>query len=276
MDDGNASTLAWNRPDVRDALARGDWPIVLRAFLDSGLSQTAIAARTGLSQSQISRLASGQSRTPGMKTVKALCDGLTVPRQLAGLLDDTMQEDDTDRRQFLGGSLGLLAAAAFPRSDLGDEQLLMTTSLSYRQLEQHASPDTCPASHRPSVAGLCSHGPGGREASRPPSSGCLRGRRARRLAPCRPDRASTSTALLQDVHSRRPKGAASAAGDLHAGQLRPVRHDGGRCGPRAAPPARCHRTAAPVRAAHSTRMAGLSGGGQPRLPRRPRRPESSR
>ncbi len=136
MDDVNASTLAWNRPDVRDALAQGDWPIVLRAFFDSGLSQTEIAARTGLSQSQISRLASGQTRTPGIKTVKAMCDGLTVPRQLAGLLDDT-QEDDTDRRQFLGGSLGLLAVAAIPRSDLGDERLLMTTSLSYRQLEQH-------------------------------------------------------------------------------------------------------------------------------------------
>ena len=65
-----------------------------------------------------------------------MCDGLTVPRQLAGLLDDT-QEDDTDRRQFLGGSLGLLAVAAIPHSDLGDERLLMTTSLSYRQLEQH-------------------------------------------------------------------------------------------------------------------------------------------
>jgi hypothetical protein len=38
MDDVNASTLAWNRPDVRDALARGDWPIVLRAFFDSGLA----------------------------------------------------------------------------------------------------------------------------------------------------------------------------------------------------------------------------------------------
>ena len=136
MDDVNASTLAWNRPDVRGALARGDWPTVLRAFRDTGLSQTAIAASTGLSQSQISRLASGQTRTPGMKTVKALCDGLTVPRQLAGLLDDTSQEDDTDRREFLGGSLSVLAAAAIPYSDRGDERLLIATSLNYRQLEQ--------------------------------------------------------------------------------------------------------------------------------------------
>ncbi len=71
-----------------------------------------------------------------MNTVKALCDGLAVPRQLAGLLDDASQEDDTDRRQFLGGSLGVLAVAAMPHIELGDERLLMATSLSYRYLEQ--------------------------------------------------------------------------------------------------------------------------------------------
>jgi len=135
-EDTAAPAAICGRPDVRDALARGDWAIVLRAFLDEGLSQTAIAARTGLSQSQVSRLASGQSRTPGIKTVKALCDGLGVPRRFAGLLDDASVEDDTDRRQFLSGSLGILAAVTIPRSDLRDEQLLMTTSLSYRQLEQ--------------------------------------------------------------------------------------------------------------------------------------------
>jgi transcriptional regulator with XRE-family HTH domain len=138
MADDAARVAPWNRPDVLDALARGDWPTVLRAFLDVGLSQTAIAARSGLSQSQISRLASGKSRTPGIKTIKALCDGLTVPRQLAGLLDDTSKEDDTDRRQFLGGSLSVLAAAAIPYSDMGDERLLVATSLNYRQLEQRA------------------------------------------------------------------------------------------------------------------------------------------
>jgi transcriptional regulator with XRE-family HTH domain len=129
-------TTISDRPDVRDALARGDWSIVLRAFLDDGLSQTVIAARTGLSQSQVSRLANGQSKTPSIKTVKALCDGLEVPRQFAGLVDDASQEDDTDRRQFLSGSLSVLAAAAIPHSDLRDEQLLLATSLSYRQLEQ--------------------------------------------------------------------------------------------------------------------------------------------
>ena len=131
-----AMTTICYRPEVRDALARGDWSTVLCAFLDDGLSQTVIASRTGLSQSQVSRLAGGQSRTPGINTVKALCDGLGVPRQFAGLLDDASQEDDTNRRQFLSGSLSVLAAGAIPHSDLRDGQLLMTTSLSYRQLEQ--------------------------------------------------------------------------------------------------------------------------------------------
>src|SRR5215469_5974653 len=152
-EDSIATVLA--RPDVQAALARGDWSVVLRAFLDGGLSQTAIAARTGLSQSQVSRLASGQSRTPGIKTVKALCDGLAVPRRLAGLLEDASQEDDTNRRQFLGGSLGVLAAVAVPHSDIGDERLLMATSLSYRQLEQRtpAKALTRPVTAHLSLAG---------------------------------------------------------------------------------------------------------------------------
>ena len=151
----SAAVTICSRPDVRDALARGDWSIVLRAFMDYGLSQTAIAARTGLSQSQVSRLASGQSKTPGINTIKALCDGLAVPRRLAGLLEDASQEDDTNRRQFLGGSLGVLAAVAVPHSDIGDERLLMATSLSYRQLEQRtpAKALTRPVTAHLSLAG---------------------------------------------------------------------------------------------------------------------------
>jgi transcriptional regulator with XRE-family HTH domain len=141
-DDTFAPATVCDRPDVQDALGRGDWSIVLRAFLDEGLSQTAIAARTGLSQSQVSRLASGRSATPGITTVKALCDGLGVPRRFAGLLDDASQEGDTDRRQFMSGSLGVLSAVAIPRTDLRDEQLLIATTLAYRQLEQRTAART--------------------------------------------------------------------------------------------------------------------------------------
>jgi transcriptional regulator with XRE-family HTH domain len=125
-----------SRPDVRQALRAGDWPVVLRAFTDAGLSQSAIAARTGLSQSQVSRLASGRSKTPGIVSVRKLCDGLGLPRRLAGLADDPQEEDNTDRRQFLGGSVAALAATAVPHADLRDEQVLLATSLGYRQLEQ--------------------------------------------------------------------------------------------------------------------------------------------
>ncbi|MBO0880025.1 MAG: helix-turn-helix domain-containing protein [Mycobacterium sp.] len=122
---------------MRAALARGDWATVLQAFLDTGLSQTVIATSTGLSQSQVSRLANGKSREPGLRTVKALSDGLAIPRRLAGLLDRSDDaEDTTDRRQFLHGSLGVVATALLPHSDLGDDRLLMATTLSYRQLEQ--------------------------------------------------------------------------------------------------------------------------------------------
>jgi transcriptional regulator with XRE-family HTH domain len=136
VENNMAAATIWSRPDVQDALERGDWPIVLRAFLDSGLSQTVIAARTGLSQSQISRLANGRSTAPGIRTVRALCDGLGAHRPLARVIDDASQEDDTNRRQFLGGSLGVLASTVVPQADLRDEQLLMATTLSYRQLEQ--------------------------------------------------------------------------------------------------------------------------------------------
>lgn len=126
------------RTDVQDALARGDWSTVLQAFLDAGLSQTVVARRAGISQSQVSRLTSRKSRDPGMKTVRALCEALAIPKRLAGLVDDDAAEEEsaTDRREFLAGSIGIAAVAAIPHSDLGDERYLLSTTLSYRQLEQ--------------------------------------------------------------------------------------------------------------------------------------------
>lgn len=120
------------QPETRYALAHGDWQTVLRAYLDTGLSQSAIAGRTGISQSQISRLASGHSREPGLATIRALCDGLGIPRRFAGLVD--REEDDTNRRQFLAGSLAAATTAAF--ADDPDERLLVSNSAAYRQMEQ--------------------------------------------------------------------------------------------------------------------------------------------
>lgn len=88
------------RPGMRYALAHGDWQTVLRAYIDGGLSQSIIAARTGVSQSQISRLAAGCSRDPGLATIRALCDGLGIRRSYAGLID--REVDETNRRHRYG------------------------------------------------------------------------------------------------------------------------------------------------------------------------------
>ncbi|HEY8456719.1 MAG TPA: helix-turn-helix domain-containing protein [Actinopolymorphaceae bacterium] len=132
----------FERADVRRALAAGDWATTLRAVLDAGMTQTEIANRTGISQAQVSRLARGEGRDPGVKTVRALCAGLGIPRRLAGLADDCTEES-TERRRFLVGALGATSALALaPRGQLGDEQLLMLTTLAYRRLEQHTSSRT--------------------------------------------------------------------------------------------------------------------------------------
>jgi transcriptional regulator with XRE-family HTH domain len=128
----------YERADVRNALAAGEWSVTLRAILGTGITRSQVANRTSISQAQVSRLARGQSRDPGIKTVRALCDGLGIPRRLAGLADDDGTEDNTDRRRFLVGALGVTSAVALPpHGQRGDEQLLMLTTLSYRRLEQH-------------------------------------------------------------------------------------------------------------------------------------------
>ncbi|MBM7790139.1 helix-turn-helix domain-containing protein [Tenggerimyces flavus] len=107
-------------------------------FFDAGLSQTQIAALAGISQSQVSRLVNGQNREPGMRTVGALAAGLGIPRHIVGLADDDRSEDNTYRRQFLAGALGTASAAALPaRGQIGDEELLRVSTLTYRRLEQH-------------------------------------------------------------------------------------------------------------------------------------------
>lgn len=121
------------QPETRYALAHGDWQTVLRAYLDAGMPQTAIAARSGISQSQISRLANGLTRDPGLATIRALCDGLGIPRRFAGLID--REEDETNRREFLAGSVAAAATVAIA-ADEPDERLLMVNSAAYRQLEQ--------------------------------------------------------------------------------------------------------------------------------------------
>jgi hypothetical protein len=74
-----------------------------------------------------------------------LCDGLGIPRSLAGLLDRD-QETATDRRQLLGGALGVSGLALIGTADgdvpldhAHDEHLLMVLSATHRRLEHRLS-----------------------------------------------------------------------------------------------------------------------------------------
>ncbi|MBL0888492.1 helix-turn-helix domain-containing protein [Myceligenerans indicum] len=130
------------RPEIRAALHAGDWSTILQVLIrETGASQTEVATRVGISQPHVSRLVNGQSREPGIRTVRALCDGLGIPRSFAGLLDE--QEDATDRRQFLAGAAGATglavigtAAGHVPIESTDDERLLTVPSTTYRRLEQ--------------------------------------------------------------------------------------------------------------------------------------------
>ncbi|MFY1690081.1 helix-turn-helix domain-containing protein [Plantactinospora sp. WMMB782] len=131
-----------DRAEIRRALRSGDWSTVLQVLVrETGASQTDIAVAVGISQPHVSRLLNGQSKEPGIRTVRALCDGLGIPRPLAGLLDD--QEDDTNRRQFLAGTAGAsgialvgTVAGAVPVESQDEERLLTIPSATYRRLEQ--------------------------------------------------------------------------------------------------------------------------------------------
>ena len=110
--------------------------------------------RAPISQAQVSRLASGRTRDPGSRTIRALCDGLGIPRRFAGLAEDEGGED-TDRREFLTATIGVAASAVLAPSDDDHEQLVRITTQSYRTIEQttpspssgptarHADQQTC-------------------------------------------------------------------------------------------------------------------------------------
>lgn len=132
--------------EFRRALALGDWSTVLRLVIqETGASGATIASATGVSQPHISRLLNGHVTEPGIRTVRMICDGLGIPRSLAGLLDRD-QETKTDRRQLLGGALGVSGLALIGTADgdvpidhAQDEQLLMVLSATYRRLEHRVS-----------------------------------------------------------------------------------------------------------------------------------------
>lgn len=76
----------WNDPRIRQALSQWRWSEVFQAVIaQTGTSQTQLAVAVGLSQAQISRLASGTSQCFDIRAINQIVDGLGAPRRLAGL-----------------------------------------------------------------------------------------------------------------------------------------------------------------------------------------------
>jgi DNA-binding Xre family transcriptional regulator len=130
-------------PGFIRALYSGDWQTALQEInRATGMSQVVLSAATGVSQSHISRLMSGKSTEPGLATIRALCDGLGIPRRLAGLAELRDPEDETNRRKALGmgaGAAGLALLGAFAGSSAttGDDLLLAEMTVTLRRLEQN-------------------------------------------------------------------------------------------------------------------------------------------
>lgn len=130
----------WFLPHVRAALARWDWGMVLKAASDeTGLAQSELGARVGLSQAQISRLMGGLSKEPGIRSVLGIVDGLGIPRLLAGLAprgldhltrgaeDGTATVDPVERRTL--GKAIVAITLAIPLADTEPGQPVDVTRL---------------------------------------------------------------------------------------------------------------------------------------------------
>ena len=126
--------------DVVAALNDWNWSGALRAIsAATGVTQMKMSEATGLTQSTISRLMNGKIPTPTIQTIRSLCDGLGIPRDLAGLAAKPgpartpCKEDATDRRQFLSG-VGASAAASV-WSAFGERPDRMRSADAERELE---------------------------------------------------------------------------------------------------------------------------------------------
>ena len=81
-------TAVWERPDMRALLAAHDIAGVYRLLNSHGVSQRAIAARTGQSQSEVSEIIAGQRHVYAYNVLVRIADGLAIPRGWMGLAFD--------------------------------------------------------------------------------------------------------------------------------------------------------------------------------------------
>ena len=76
------------RPDTRAALARRDIAVVFRLLQRFGMSQRAIAARTGQSQSEVSEILAGRRKVMSYELLVRIAQGLEIPFGWLGLAYD--------------------------------------------------------------------------------------------------------------------------------------------------------------------------------------------
>jgi hypothetical protein len=75
----------WQREDMRRAVAVRDIGTVFRILQKVGVSQRAIAARTGQSQSEISEIIAGHRQVVSYDVLERIATGLSIPRGWMGL-----------------------------------------------------------------------------------------------------------------------------------------------------------------------------------------------
>jgi predicted XRE-type DNA-binding protein len=84
----------WQRPDMRRSLAARDMSAVFRLMQRHGVSQRAIAAMTGQSQSEVSEIIAGRRRVVSYDLLLRIAIGLNVPRGWMGLALDAEAVED--------------------------------------------------------------------------------------------------------------------------------------------------------------------------------------
>lgn len=120
MVDAPAVAAALISPPCRAAIAAGESGTAVRLIRRAiGWTQHDLADRSGYSQATISRLERGASRAARDTAVLTdLADALGVPPAALGATNRPAQRhilDDMDRRDFLGGTVGLAVTALLPQ-----------------------------------------------------------------------------------------------------------------------------------------------------------------
>jgi transcriptional regulator with XRE-family HTH domain len=113
----------WETPEMRAALAKRDIRAVYRCLLDHGWSQSAIAARTGQTQPEVSEFLRSDRQVITYPLLERIATAFSIPRGYMGLAyaedladfhTEEPEEDPMLRRQLLGVTASLAVGAAVP------------------------------------------------------------------------------------------------------------------------------------------------------------------